>query len=222
VRSAVEVIAYVAPEQLADAASTVFGARIGLAERYAGLLSTVGIEHGLLGPREADRIWDRHLLNSAVVAELLPQDARVVDVGSGAGLPGLALACARADLRVRLVESMARRVEFLRTCIAELGLADQVSVLTGRMEDQGVVDAVGGASWVTARAVAPLDRLARWCLPLLRKDGRLLAIKGARARDEVREFNAAVSRLGGSVESVVECGAGIVSDPATVVVVLKR
>jgi 16S rRNA (guanine527-N7)-methyltransferase len=188
------------------AAAAIFGARLPLAQRYAELLTGTGIEHGLLGPREAARIWDRHLLNCAVLTELLPGAARVVDVGSGAGLPGLVLAIRRPDLRVDLVESLRRRVRFLTEAVTALGLHDSVRVVHGRAEDAGVVSAVGVADWVTARAVAPLDRLTQWCLPLLRPGGVLLAMKGDAAQRELDTHQAAIRRHGGASARVVCCG----------------
>lgn len=187
-------------------AEQIFAARLPLARSYAELLATKGIEQGLLGPREVSRIWDRHLVNCAVLTELLPKQARIVDVGSGAGLPGLALAIRRPDLRVDLVESLRRRVTFLTEAIEELGLGDQVRVLHGRAEDVNVLEAAGQASWVTARAVAPLDRLAAWCLPFLAPSGRLLAIKGASVLDELTRGAVAIVRAGGRNAQLLTCG----------------
>jgi 16S rRNA (guanine527-N7)-methyltransferase len=210
------------PAPVADpVAAAVFGPRLPLARRYAELLSGTGVEHGLIGPRERDRIWERHLVNSALLGELLPIDAHVVDVGSGAGLPGLALACVRADLVIELVESLQRRVDFLHAAVESLGVDAQVRVIHGRAESAEVRSLVGGSEWVTARAVAPLDRLAGWCLPLLRRGGRLLAMKGARADAEVLEHADAVRRAGAVIEGVVECGVGIVAEPARVIVVRR-
>jgi 16S rRNA (guanine527-N7)-methyltransferase len=204
-----------------EIAMRVFGPRLPLAVSYAEWLAGDGVEWGLIGPRERPRLWDRHLVNSALLTELLPAGARVVDVGSGAGLPGLALLCRRSDLTVDLVESMQRRAEFLHRCVAALGLADVARIVVGRAETAPVRAAVGGAEWVTARAVAPLDRLASWCLPLLKRDGRLLALKGARAEAEVAEHGAAVRSFGGTIEDVVRVGADTGADPATVVVVRR-
>jgi len=200
----------------------VFGDRLLLAERYAQRLATAGIAEGLLGPREAPRLWDRHLLNCAVVTDLLPVGARVVDVGSGAGLPGIVFACRRPDLRVDLVESLERRARFLTETVEVLGLTDQVRVVRGRAEDAVVRETVGRADWATARAVAPLDRLVGWCLPLLESGGTLLAIKGARAEAEVAQFREAVRRAGGETPVVITCGTGILSDPVNVIEVRKR
>jgi 16S rRNA (guanine527-N7)-methyltransferase len=192
-----------------------------LAIRYATLLSTAGVERGLLGPREASRVWDRHLLNCAVVGELLPPAARVVDVGSGAGLPGLALACARPDLRVTLVEPLVRRVTFLEQAVTTLGLAPRVTVIRGRAEEPAVAGRVAPADWITARAVAPLNRLAAWCLPLLDQGGFLLALKGRQAAAELAEHRAAIGRLGGADGQVVSCGVGLLASPTTVVVIRR-
>ncbi len=211
------------PADLAAAGRAVFGDRLDLAVAYADLLATDGVLRGLIGPRETPRIWERHLLNCAVVAELVPEGARVVDVGSGAGLPGIVLAVARPDLTVVLVEPLARRTTFLTEVVIALGLAPAVTVVRGRAEE--VADpALGGvapADIVTARAVAPLDRLAGWCLPLVAVGGRLLALKGASAADEVAEHRDAVDRLGGDVPTVRRCGVGVVDPPATVVEVVR-
>ncbi len=199
----------------------VFGPHLAVASRLAELLSTDGIERGLLGPGERDRIWDRHLSNCAVVTDLLPTGARVVDVGSGAGLPGLAMACRRPDLRVDLVESLARRVTYLTEVVARLNMGDRIRVFRGRAEAPETVAGVGGTSWVTARAVAPLERLAVWCLPLLRPGGTLLAIKGDQADAELRRDHRAVERAGGVNAEVVSCGAGML-DSLTTVVCIQR
>jgi 16S rRNA (guanine527-N7)-methyltransferase len=199
-----------------DAATSIFGERLAVAERYAELLATAGVEWGLLGPREVDRIWDRHILNCAVVADLVEDGERVVDIGSGAGLPGLPMAIAKPGLRVVLVESLLRRTEFLRMVIGEVGL--DVEVVRGRAEDPEVRETAGGADAVTSRAVASLDKLTRWSVPLLRQGGRLLAIKGERAPDEVDEHRRVMAKLGAANARVVECGGGLLSPPTTVVV----
>lgn len=210
------------PPELAEAAGRLFGARLDLAAAYAELLATDGVVRGLIGPREAPRIWDRHLLNCAVVGELIPTDATVIDVGSGAGLPGLVLAIARPDLQVTLLEPLARRTAFLTEAVDALGLEDSVQVLRGRAEEVAAgPDPVRG-DVVTARAVAPLDRLAAWCLPLAAPGGRLLALKGASAADEIVEHAPAVHRLGGAEPVLHRCGEGIVEPPTVVVEIVRE
>jgi 16S rRNA (guanine527-N7)-methyltransferase len=198
-----------------ETANAIFGPRIDLAQRYAELLADPGVEWGLVGPHEIDRIWERHLVNCGVVAELLEPGERVADIGSGAGLPGLALAIAKPGLRVVLIESMLRRTEFLRMAVAELGL--DAEVVRGRAEDSAVRRTAGDFDAVTSRAVATLDKVTRWSLPLLRPDGRMVAIKGERARDEVREFRRVMTALGAEDVRVVECGVQYLSPPTTVV-----
>jgi len=196
---------------------SVFGERLPLAERYAEHLATTGVEWGLVGPREASRVWERHILNCAVVADLIPPAARVLDIGSGAGLPGIPLALARPDLRVVLVEPLARRVEWLRTVLADLELP--VEVERGRAEDTPIRRRWEGADVVTSRAVAPLHRLAAWCLPLVRPGGMMLAVKGMPAPAEVERNARAVAASGGGMPRIETCGVGIVDPPSTVVVV---
>lgn len=209
------------PAEFAAAAQAVFGDRLPLAVAYAGLLMTDGVVRGLIGPREAPRVWDRHLINCGVMGEMIPIGASVVDVGSGAGLPGIVLAVARPDLVVTLVEPLARRTAFLSEAVTKLGLDATVTVVRGRAEDLA-----GGppaaADVVTARAVAPLDRLAGWCLPLAAVGGRLLALKGASAADEVAEHREAIARLGGSDPVIAYCGVGLIEPPATVVEIVRE
>jgi 16S rRNA (guanine527-N7)-methyltransferase len=195
----------------------VFGDRLPMARRFAEHLVTSGVARGLIGPREAPRVWDRHILNCAVVAELVPDGARLVDVGSGAGLPGIPLALARPDISIVLVEPLGRRVEWLREVIADLGLA--IEVERGRAEETAVRRRWEGADVVTARAVAPLARLGAWSLPLLRPGGLLLAVKGASAPAEIERDAATVRKLGGGQPRVALCGAAVIDHPSTVVVV---
>lgn len=202
------------------AAAAVFGEALDRAVAYAELLATEGTVRGLIGPREVPRLWERHLLNSAVVAELVPPGARVVDLGSGAGLPGIPLALARPDLAVTLLEPLARRAAFLAEARERLGLTT-VSVLRGRAEEPAVRRELGGADVVTARAVAPLDTLAGWSLPLLRPGGVLLAVKGEAAADELDVARPVLARLGAGAAEVVRCGVGTVDPAATVVVVTR-
>jgi 16S rRNA (guanine527-N7)-methyltransferase len=205
------------PAGLAAVSSRVFGDRLDLAERYAAILAGAGVQRGLIGPREAPRLWDRHLLNCAVVGELIEPGTRVLDVGSGAGLPGIVLAVARPDLELTLLEPLARRATFLDEVVRELGLST-VTVVRGRAEEQA---SRLRFPVVTARAVAPLDRLARWCLPLLEPGGRLLALKGASAAEELGEHVTEVARLGGRDAAVLVCGTGVVEQPTTIVSVIR-
>lgn len=197
----------------------VFGDRLGLAVAYARLLETEGVVRGLIGPRETPRLWERHLLNCAVVSELISSAATVIDVGSGAGLPGVVLAVVRPDISVTLVEPLARRTAFLDEAVAALGLTSQVTVVRGRAEEQvGRLE----AEVVTARAVAALDRLAGWCLPLSSVGGSMLALKGASAANEIDEHQAAITRLGGGRATIRQCGVGIIEPPTTVVEVIRE
>jgi len=194
-------------------ARAVFGPAFDAANEYARLLATEGTVRGLIGPREVSRLWERHLLNSAAIASLVPAGARVVDVGSGAGLPGIPLALARPELTVALLEPLARRVAFLTECVERLGL-ERVTVVRGRAEEAPIRRQLGGADVVTARAVAPLGRLAGWCLPLLRAGGLLLALKGTTAADEL----AGSGSLPGAADArVTQAG----DPPATVIVVTR-
>ena len=198
-------------------AATVFSDRLPLAVRYAELLGGPGRDQGVIGPRELPRLWDRHLVNSAVIGEVVPQDATVLDVGSGAGLPGVPLALARPDLSMTLLEPMARRVAWLEGVAAELGLT--FAVVRGRAEERETRRRCGESDVVTARAVAPLGRLVTWCLPLVRPGGMLAAMKGASAQDEARRDAKEIRAAGGRDVDVVECGVG---DAATFVVVVHR
>jgi 16S rRNA (guanine527-N7)-methyltransferase len=198
-----------------------FPEQAGLLNRYAGWLAGAGTVRGLLGPREVPRLWDRHLLNSIALAELLPPGVRLVDIGTGAGLPGLALAIVRPDLRVDLVESLLRRTDFLSEVVADLGLTDRVKVVRGRAEDRAVTELVGGASYLTARAVAPLDKLVRLSFPLLVRGGSLLAMKGSSAEDELARYAAELAKARAEIRGVVECGVGLI-DPPTRVIHLVR
>ena len=150
-------------------ATDVFGGALDQARRYAELLATDGVTRGLIGPRETERLWDRHLLNCAVVSELLPQRGVLVDIGSGAGLPGVVLAMLRPSLQVILLEPLLRRSVFLEECVAELGLSN-ATVVRARAEERAAADI--RADVATARAVAPLGRLAGWAArPVLSRLG---------------------------------------------------
>jgi 16S rRNA (guanine527-N7)-methyltransferase len=203
------------PVAVPDAAAAIFGPRLEVAQRYAQLLVTAGVERGLLGPREVDRVWERHLLNSAAVGEVLDPGDRVVDIGSGAGLPGIPLAIARPDLRIALLEPLLRRSEFLKEAVAELGLT--IEVVRGRAEESWVREQIGGTDAAVSRAVAALDKLTKWSMPLLRPGGRMVAIKGERAPEEVREHRRVMAAAGAVDVRVFACGANYLRPPATVV-----
>ncbi|OMC50965.1 16S rRNA (guanine(527)-N(7))-methyltransferase [Mycobacterium sp. IS-836] len=203
------------PTPTPDVAAAIFGPHISIAQRYAELLASAGVERGLLGPREVDRVWDRHLLNSVAVGKLLEPEERVVDIGSGAGLPGIPLAIARPDLHVVLLEPLLRRSEFLNEVVAELGLA--VEVVRGRAEEPWVRERYGGRDAAVSRAVAALDKLTKWSMPLLRPGGRMVAIKGERARDELQAHRRVMAASGAVDARVVTCGANYLRPPATVV-----
>jgi 16S rRNA (guanine527-N7)-methyltransferase len=205
-----------APPPPPPAAVACFGERLPAAVAYAALLAGDGVVRGLIGPRVVPRLWDRHLLNCAAVAPLLPAGATVADLGSGAGLPGLVVALLRPDVTMTLIEPLLRRATFLGEAVAALGL-ERVTVLRVRAEDH---PATPGYDAVLARAVAPLDRLAGWALPLLREDGRLLALKGATASDELTNAKAALRSLGATGQRVLECGVEGAEAPTTVVEVI--
>ena len=178
------------PPPTPPAAVLVFGPRLALAEQFVRVLADTGISHGLIGPREAPRLWDRHVLNCAIAHLAIPQldeSQEVIDVGSGAGLPGLALAIARPDLHLHLVEPLSRRTGWLSGTVAELGLTN-----------------------VTVH-------LAEWTLPLLEPRGSLLALKGSRARDELDQGRTALTRLGAAEASVVELGVDLLEEPTTLI-----
>jgi len=193
-----------------EALAAAYPEAMPLLESYHHWLATAGIERGLIGPREVERLWDRHIANCAVVEELIPENSLVYDVGSGAGLPGVVLAIVRPDLKVGLIEPLLRRANFLTEVLEDLGLTDRVSIYRDRAEQVKL----GKADVVTARAVAPLTKLLQWTLPLTRNGGLILAMKGTLAQDEILE---AGSILKSRTAQIVTCGQGIV-DPATTVV----
>jgi 16S rRNA (guanine527-N7)-methyltransferase len=204
-------------------AAAVFGDALPAAEAFVARLATDGVTRGLIGPREVPRLWERHVLNSAAVAEAVPAGARVVDVGSGAGLPGIPLGLARPDVALTLVEPMARRVEFLEEVVAELATpaALRWRVVRGRAEDRAVAGAVGPVDVVTARAVAPLPRLVGWCRGLMRPGTQLVALVGARALAELPALVPELESAGMRDIHPRAVGAGL-GDAATTVVVMTR
>lgn len=190
-----------------------FGERLPHAEAFAAILADTGVSHGLIGPREVPILWDRHILNCAVIEDAFPEGARLIDVGSGAGLPGVALAIARPDLDVHLVEPMQRRTDWLESTVNEIGL-DNVTVHRGRAEDfHGRMS----APYVTARAVARLDKLARWCFPLLEREGQLVALKGRSAEDELAATMKALRKQGLVRAAVTSHGGDVLETPTLTV-----
>ena len=197
------------PPAAPSGAAAVFGGHLPSATRFVEIRADTGVSHGLLGPREVPRLWERHVLNCAVIEDAFPQGVRVIDVGSGAGLPGVALALARPDLDIHLVEPMQRRTEWLSATVSQLELTN-VTVHRGRAEEfVGVLS----APWVTARAVARIAKLARWCVPLLDGRGTVVAMKGRSAQEELDADHRDLNKLG-LVEAVVcEHGSSVLEEP---------
>jgi len=195
------------------AAQELFGENLDLARRYVEHLASTGIEWGLLGPREVPRLWERHVLNCAVVGDLLPEGALVADVGSGAGLPGIALALARPDCQFILIEPLERRVSWLDMVVEDLGL-ENVDVVRARSEQ--VVGNIA-VDIVTARAVSALKTLIPLTVPLLEGSGQLLAIKGRSAADEVRSAVKVLKKHKCSAPVVETVGEDLLAEPTTVV-----
>ena len=200
-----------------EVARRVFGISLPVAVRYAALLGDAGVVRGLIGPRETPRLWERHLVNCALLAEGIGAKASVADIGSGAGLPGMVLALCRPDMTVTLVEPLQRRAEFLTEAVATLGL-NRVEVVRARAED---LHGQRRFDVVVSRAVAPLTKLLRWCLPLTMSDGQVLAMKGASAERELADAQIVLRRLNAGPADVVRYGAGIIDPPTTAIRVAR-
>ena len=196
-----------------EGAHRFFGERLPHAQTFAAVLADTGVTHGLIGPREVPILWDRHILNCAVIEDAFPSGATLIDVGSGAGLPGVALALTRPDLTVHLVEPMQRRTDWLMGVVEEIGLTN-VTVHRGRAEEfHGELS----APFVTARAVARLDKLARWCFPLLEEGGQMVALKGRSAEEELAATTKALRKLGLVEAQVHAHGESVLEVPALTV-----
>ncbi|MEO0313158.1 MAG: hypothetical protein RL140_388 [Actinomycetota bacterium] len=200
-----------APEIEPAVAAQIFGDRIELARGYAAALVRDGDLLGLLGPRELPRLWTRHILNSAVAAELIPEGKTVADIGSGAGLPGIPLAIARPNNHFTLIEPMERRSDWLLEIVDELGLKN-VTVLRARAEEVGEVFDIA-----TARAVSALPKLLRLAIPMVRHGGEVLALKGSKAADEVAEARKLQKKLGIFGFEILSTGTEFLAEPTVVV-----
>ena len=209
------------PPPAPPSAQGVFSHALPTAELFADLLNREATVRGLIGPREVPRLWERHLLNCAVITDLMPPDSTVCDIGSGAGLPGIALAIRRPDLQVTLLEPLLRRTTFLELAVSTMELTN-VSVRRGRAEELHGQPGLGqGFDVVTSRAVAPMDRLARWSLPLVRPGGLFLAMKGSSVASELRDAAAEIRRQGGMEPVVQTVGSAWLGQPVTVVQITK-
>jgi len=194
---------------------SILGTSYSRLEQYVQILENESTIQGLLGPREIDKIWERHILNCAAINELIPTKASIIDIGSGAGLPGIVLAIMRPDSEVTLVEPMQRRIDFLNQTVRELNLTN-VQVVRGRAEDQKI-----SAQVVTSRAVAPLNKLITWSWPLVEKGGKLLAMKGQKAQSEWEEAKTQRPSLENLTASIKTCGSAL-DLSVTVVEILKE
>jgi 16S rRNA (guanine527-N7)-methyltransferase len=199
------------PETEPDCVVPIFGDRAEQARAYFAALVRDGDLLGLLGPREMPKLWTRHILNSAVVAELVEVPVSVADVGSGAGLPGIPMALANPEAHYTLIEPMERRSDWLKALVSDLGLTN-VEVLRARAEEVGATFDI-----VTARAVSALPSLLRMCVPLTRHGGEIIALKGSKAADEIAEAKKLQKKLGIESFEIVRVGGKFLTDPTLVV-----
>ncbi|MBI8999817.1 16S rRNA (guanine(527)-N(7))-methyltransferase RsmG [Corynebacterium sp. CCM 9185] len=214
------------PEDLAappSVAGEIFGANLDRAVAYHRSLATDGAVRGFIGPREMPRLWDRHILNCAVLGDVIPRNEglRVADIGSGAGLPGIPLALARPDLDITLIEPLLKRSTYLSEIVDDLRL-DNVTVVRGRAEEKAVRERVGQFRVVTSRAVAPLGKLAGWSLPLVARGGEMMALKGTSVKEELDRDFREITRAGGGRARIITAGEGLIDEPATVIVIPRR
>lgn len=199
-----------------NAAHEVFGGHFVQAEAYRASLATDGAQRGFIGPREVPRLWERHILNCAVIGEAIPRNSKVADIGSGAGLPGIPLAIARPDLKITLIEPLLKRSVYLDEVVSLLGL-ENVTVVRGRAEEKAVKTQVGLFDVVTSRAVAPLGRLAAWSLPLVRKGGKMLAMKGVSVGEELTRDAKDIRKAGGGEATILTVGEQHLQEPTTLI-----
>lgn len=202
---------------MSELLNRVFGQRVPLAEAYHDSLATTAAERGFIGPKEVGRLWERHILNCAVIEEAFDAGWKVADIGSGAGLPGIPLAVARPDLSVTLIEPLLKRSTYLQEVVDQLGL-DNVTVVRGRAEDQPQAhfDAV------TSRAVAPLGKLAGWSLPLLQGGGKMLAMKGESVGEELERDARVIEKAGGVDPQIIQMGVGLLEQPTTLISITRK
>lgn len=203
-------------EDTPEAAARIFGDRLPLAQAYHDSLATTAAERGFIGPKEVSRLWSRHVLNCAVIAEAFDEGLSVADIGSGAGLPGIPLAIARPDLQITLIEPLLKRSTYLGEITEELGL-DNVTVVRGRAEEQKktLFDVT------TSRAVAPLGKLASWSLPLVRPGSSMTAMKGASVAEELERDAKVIAKAGGTDAEILTVGEGLLEQPATLIRIVR-
>lgn len=197
-------------------AERIFGENTDKAIAYHQSLATTGSERGFIGPREVPRLWDRHVLNCAVIGEAMDEGVHVIDIGSGAGLPGIPLAIARPDLRITLIEPLLKRSTYLREVCEELNL-ENVTVIRGRAEDAAVQKEAGAADIVTSRAVAPLGKLSRWSLPLVKVGGAMIAMKGSSVSEELERDADDIRKAGGGQGEIFTVGSSVLAEPTTLI-----
>lgn len=195
-----------------------FGDRFDLAQQYHELLATDGSTRGFIGPREVPRLWERHIMNCAVAEEAIAPNLRVADIGSGAGLPGIPLAIKRPELQITLIEPLLKRSVFLGEVVDKLALTN-VTVIRGRAEEKTVRTEVGLVDVVTSRAVAPLGRLAGWSLPLAKKGGKMIALKGSSVGEELERDAKEIKRAGGGLAEIRMAGQDVLEEPTTLIIV---
>lgn len=201
-------------------AADIFGPNLDRAQHYHDLLATDGATRGFIGPREVLRLWERHILNCAVLSEAIDTGCTVADIGSGAGLPGIPLALARPDLTIFLVEPLLKRSVFLNEVVAALEL-DNVTVVRGRAEERVVKASIGLVDVATSRAVAPLGKLVGWSLPLVKPGGKMIAMKGSSVHEELERDRKEIRKAGGRAPSIFSVGAQL-DEPTTLISVTKN